>query len=122
MSVLPPEPAQGAGGRLGAQCEGLLLIIQLLSLEYTALRDEMLTRISGRFQFLGLMTATPNRSPTCASGSPSQAGTGATTNVRPRSRRSLAAASDARSRPNPAASGSLSDDLSRSRSSAPDTH
>lgn len=31
-------------------------IIQLLSLEYTTLRDEMLTRISGRFQFLGLMT------------------------------------------------------------------
>ena len=31
-------------------------VIQLLSLEYTTLRDEMLTRISGRFQFLGLMT------------------------------------------------------------------
>jgi hypothetical protein len=31
-------------------------IIQVLSLEYRTLRDELLTRTSGRFQFLGLMT------------------------------------------------------------------
>jgi fatty acid desaturase len=31
-------------------------IIQVLSLEYQALRDEMMVRTSGRFQFLGLMT------------------------------------------------------------------
>lgn len=31
-------------------------IIQVLSLEYQTLREEMLLRTSGRFQFLGLMT------------------------------------------------------------------
>src|SRR6266704_22076 len=31
-------------------------IIQLLSLEYQTLRDDLLVRTSGRFQFLGLMT------------------------------------------------------------------
>jgi hypothetical protein len=31
-------------------------IIRVLSLEYQTLREEMLTRTSGRFQFLGLMT------------------------------------------------------------------
>src|SRR6266496_2486938 len=30
--------------------------IQLLSLEYNSIKGEMLTRTSGRFQFLGLMT------------------------------------------------------------------
>ena len=54
-------------------------------------------------------TATPNLLSTRASGSPSRVGTGATTNVRPQARRSRAAASAARSRPNPAASGSLAD-------------
>jgi fatty acid desaturase len=31
-------------------------LIQVLSLEYQALRDEMMVRTSGRFQFFGLMT------------------------------------------------------------------
>lgn len=32
------------------------LVIQVLSLEYQTLRDDMLVRSAGRFQFLGLMT------------------------------------------------------------------
>src|SRR5947207_2934972 len=32
-------------------------VIQVLSLEYQTLRDEMIMRMSSRFQFLGFMTA-----------------------------------------------------------------
>jgi uncharacterized membrane protein YhiD involved in acid resistance len=45
---------EGPAERAGAPDNERL--IQVLSLEYQTLRDEILTRTSGRFQFLGLMT------------------------------------------------------------------
>lgn len=41
----------GPAGVPGNEC-----LIQVLSLEYQTLRDEIQTRTSGRFQFVGLMT------------------------------------------------------------------
>lgn len=46
-AMTQPDPA----GAPGNEC-----LIQVLSLEYQSLRDEMQTRTSGRFQFVGLMT------------------------------------------------------------------
>jgi hypothetical protein len=47
-------PGQPAGGQLTDADRDR--IIQVLSLEYQTLREDILVRASGRFQFLGLMT------------------------------------------------------------------